>query len=1262
MLSRRRNLMKSAIIMILIVLLSSSVNAQNTKFGYGDVTVQLNGGDDVAYVGENNTIEFWIENDEVLQAMSIAFEFSIGREYQFNPNHGGTGKYVMEMSRAINAFVNGHEENVHINDVTTDSIHFGGAYNPPTYDGIPPGPSELCYTMEVYIPSDQEVLASGFCIDNIFMPPVGNWLFMDNNGTYAPTFQGNPNSSESNPDAPQICFDIVISNDPPAITNCPESPVMQSHSVPYIYVFEASDPDPEDIMHWQLVAGEGTINEFSGEYTFDPAELGLVSVAVRVTDDFGESDTCAFDIEVTNGAPTIANCPDYIIWGHCDMFYYQFEATDPDPGEPLVWTLNSPEGMINPASGEYIFDPVMYEPGSYTVEVVVTDSYGADDLCVFSLDITNEAPVFLNSCSDEIGAFPYQVLLYDFDAVDPDPCNPLEYLIASIFPQPEGDVVLDPQGALTFTPSVEDAGQIFEFIISVTDGYNETSCPVFIEVYEGDDCVNPIFIDSLPFTYVGSTEGYTDAMEPLGCFVEDPLVGIGPDIVFSYMADELDTIYISVDPSTEWDAVIYILSDCNPESCIIWSNDGEELLSEVIEYVIQPETEIYIVVDGVADMAGPFLFVVGKAQEIRCKRIDEDDRLDQDVPAHLMQTNGAKTYARFNAQQTQMPDDNCECGYRLSGYRTYIGRTLVKKYKPRDFPKEYGFARVVATLTGKYEVIPDPEDYVGTAKNCKLSEYRFYVRMKVKNKARKSAGSFFEYKRTIQPFYSDEKWYMPQGKVKYGQMYGGILRVLATSPEAWASYRGELGSVTKDVPFKAEQEIKLTFELWSMAYEKDYAMVRFVDLKFKITCPRKQSSKDGQMMSSSYPVNIEITNVSISDPFRNTEIIVPSDYAWNFIEVDSGDINCGGIDFADAPLFGNQLFLSNRINEVEYSDTLQPDSLSPPDTSALFTLSGMAINPYSASDIISAPSDICFDPYGHFGNMLYIAQTDEFDYDGTSVSGSGSIISIDDQGLLDTLINDLNSPVGLTFTSGPPFGDNMYVADLELGEIASVDPSGTMTTFATGLKCPLDLTIGSGGFGDYLYVAEYDTSFIDTISTPNSGRIVKVDPGGSFTTFVDGLQPVVDLAFGPGGVFGTDLYVALDNEQDDSMVYVPSTGKIVVIDSAGNMTDFATSLNYPEYITFDPSGALYVSAQGGIHKIAQYVCGDANSDWLVNVSDAVYIINYVFVGGNAPEPPASGDANCDGTCNVSDAVWIINYVFVGGNAPCDTNGDTVPDC
>jgi hypothetical protein len=74
------------------------------------------------------------------------------------------------------------------------------------------------------------------------------------------------------------------------------------------------------------------------------------------------------------------------------------------------------------------------------------------------------------------------------------------------------------------------------------------------------------------------------------------------------------------------------------------------------------------------------------------------------------------------------------------------------------------------------------------------------------------------------------------------------------------------------------------------------------------------------------------------------------------------------------------------------------------------------------------------------------------------------------------------------------------------------------------------------------------------------------------------------------------------------------------------------------------------------------ICGDANSDELVDVSDAVFIINYAFGGGTAPDPLETGDANCDDSVDVSDAVYIISYAFSGGNPPCDIDGDDVPDC
>ncbi len=62
--------------------------------------------------------------------------------------------------------------------------------------------------------------------------------------------------------------------------------------------------------------------------------------------------------------------------------------------------------------------------------------------------------------------------------------------------------------------------------------------------------------------------------------------------------------------------------------------------------------------------------------------------------------------------------------------------------------------------------------------------------------------------------------------------------------------------------------------------------------------------------------------------------------------------------------------------------------------------------------------------------------------------------------------------------------------------------------------------------------------------------------------------------------------------------------------------------------------------------------GDADNSGMINVSDAVYLIAFIFSSGPAPVPvDAAGDANCDGAINVSDAVFQIAFIFSGGPPP-----------
>jgi hypothetical protein len=64
-----------------------------------------------------------------------------------------------------------------------------------------------------------------------------------------------------------------------------------------------------------------------------------------------------------------------------------------------------------------------------------------------------------------------------------------------------------------------------------------------------------------------------------------------------------------------------------------------------------------------------------------------------------------------------------------------------------------------------------------------------------------------------------------------------------------------------------------------------------------------------------------------------------------------------------------------------------------------------------------------------------------------------------------------------------------------------------------------------------------------------------------------------------------------------------------------------------------------------------FTYGDANGDGKINIADVVYLINYLFINGPAPEPLQAGDANCDGVINTADVVYLINYLFIGGPSP-----------
>lgn len=57
--------------------------------------------------------------------------------------------------------------------------------------------------------------------------------------------------------------------------------------------------------------------------------------------------------------------------------------------------------------------------------------------------------------------------------------------------------------------------------------------------------------------------------------------------------------------------------------------------------------------------------------------------------------------------------------------------------------------------------------------------------------------------------------------------------------------------------------------------------------------------------------------------------------------------------------------------------------------------------------------------------------------------------------------------------------------------------------------------------------------------------------------------------------------------------------------------------------------------------------GDVNADFKINLSDVIYLANYLLKGGPAPKSLLSADVFCDSHIDLIDVIWLANYLIKG---------------
>jgi hypothetical protein len=87
------------------------------------------------------------------------------------------------------------------------------------------------------------------------------------------------------------------------------------------------------------------------------------------------------------------------------------------------------------------------------------------------------------------------------------------------------------------------------------------------------------------------------------------------------------------------------------------------------------------------------------------------------------------------------------------------------------------------------------------------------------------------------------------------------------------------------------------------------------------------------------------------------------------------------------------------------------------------------------------------------------------------------------------------------------------------------------------------------------------------------------------------------------------------------------------------------TMHWPEH--------LHDGWNSGVFRIEDYTPGrgDANGDGVTDAGDVIYLIDYLYRNGPAPDPLELGDADCDGVVGPGDVVYLINYLFRDGPPP-----------
>ena len=64
-----------------------------------------------------------------------------------------------------------------------------------------------------------------------------------------------------------------------------------------------------------------------------------------------------------------------------------------------------------------------------------------------------------------------------------------------------------------------------------------------------------------------------------------------------------------------------------------------------------------------------------------------------------------------------------------------------------------------------------------------------------------------------------------------------------------------------------------------------------------------------------------------------------------------------------------------------------------------------------------------------------------------------------------------------------------------------------------------------------------------------------------------------------------------------------------------------------------------------------FIRGDMNGDETLDLTDAIFFLDYLFLSGEAPVPLDAADTNGDEDVDLVDGLYLLAYLFTNGDPP-----------